>query len=130
MSEYTFVPAQEIKRIIASEGTILDVRNPDEHDAQHLLARHDFVPLGQLKPTDFMLRRGLDREAPVYLLCAAGTRAKKAAAMFAKEGYKKLYVIDGGITACAKVDGKLVSSGGSTVQSSPPKKPASPGGCA
>ena len=110
MSDYTVVPAQEMKRITSSGATILDVRTPAEHEEQHLLARHEFVPIDQLKPDDFMLRRGLDREAPVYFLCRSVIRARKAAEMFAGAGYKNLYVIDGGILACAE-NGDPVSDG-------------------
>src|ERR1700691_4696994 len=102
MSDYIIVPAQEMKRIAASGATILDVRRQEEHDEQHLLAPHEFVPLDQLKPADFMLRRGLDREAPVYFLCRSGMRARKAADLFICAGYKNLYVIEGGIIACAE----------------------------
>lgn len=123
MSDYTLVSAQEMKSITAAGGTILDVRRPDEHDEQHLLAPHAFVPLDQLNPQDFMLRHGLDREAPVYILCRSGVRARKAADLFANAGYKNLYVIEGGILACAAA-GEPVSSGGCAV------KPPSAGGCA
>lgn len=100
MAEYTVVPATDLARIAASGATILDVRTQMEHDAQRLNAPHELVPLDQLNPDDFMLRRGLDAEAPVYMLCKAGGRARKAAALFAAAGYKNTYVIDGGITAC------------------------------
>jgi rhodanese-related sulfurtransferase len=123
MSDYTIVAAQEIKNITASGATILDVRRQDEHDEQHLLAPHAFVTLDVLKPADFMLRHGLDREAPVYFLCRSGMRARTAADMFAAAGYKNLYVIDGGILACAAA-GEPVSSGGATA------RPSSAGGCA
>ncbi len=100
MSDYTVVPAQEVKRIVSSGATILDVRTPAEHDEQHLVAPHVFVPLDQLNPKDFMLRHGLDKEAPVYFLCRSGKRARTAADMFVSVGYKNLYVIEGGILAC------------------------------
>ena len=123
MSDYTVVPAEDVKKITAVGGTILDVRRQDEHDEQHLLAPHAFVTLDQLDPTDFMLRHGLDREAPVYFLCRSGVRARKAADMFVSAGYKNLYVIEGGILACAAA-GEPVSSGGCGV------KQTSVGGCA
>jgi rhodanese-related sulfurtransferase len=114
MSDYTVVPAQEMKRITSSDATILDVRTSAEHEEQHLLAPHEFVPIDQLKPDDFMLRRGLDRDAPVYFLCRSGMRARKAAEMFSGAGYKNLYVIDGGILACAE-NGEPVSDGDAAI---------------
>jgi len=122
MSDYTIVSAQEMKRITATGETILDVRQPGEHDEQHLLATHAFVPLDQLVPKDFMLRRGLTSEAPVYLLCRSGMRARKAADMFAGAGYKNLFVIEGGILAC--VAAGIPVSGATSAASSalPPTK--------
>ena len=129
MADYTVVPAQEMKRITASDGIILDVRGLDEHEEQHLQAPHALVPLDRLDPEDFMLRHGLDRAAPVYLLCKAGMRARKAAEMFVNAGYKNIYVIDGGIIACAAA-GEPVSGKGCAARPSSSAKPASPGGCA
>ena len=123
MSDYNLVDAQEVKKVTAAGGTILDVRRQDEHDEQHLLAPHAFVPLDQLDAKDFMLRHGLDREAPVYILCRSGMRARKAADIFSVAGYKNVYVIEGGILACAAA-GEPVSSGSCAA------KPASAGGCA
>lgn len=96
----TTVPAKDLDKIIASGATILDVRTPAEHQEQRLSAAHDHVPLDQLNPADFMLRRGLDADAPVYLLCRGGVRAAKAADQFEAAGYKNMYVIGGGLTAC------------------------------
>jgi rhodanese-related sulfurtransferase len=96
----TNVSAKDLGKIVASGATILDVRNPPEHQEQHLIAAHEFVPLDQLNPSDFMLRRGLDKEAPVYILCRSGMRAGKAAGKFEEAGYMNTYVIEGGILAC------------------------------
>lgn len=100
MSGYTKIPAGEIKKISDSSARILDVRTPLEHETQRLLRMHDHVPIDMLDPDDFMLRRGLDRNAPVYFLCRSGVRAAKAAERFSAAGYKNLYVIEGGILAC------------------------------
>ena len=127
MSDYTVVPAAEMKRITASGATILDVRRPDEHAEQHLLAPHEFVPLDQLNPADFMLRRGLDRDAPVYFLCRSGMRARKAADMFIGAGYKNLFVIEGGILACAEGGAPVAGTGCATQQVCPVP---TAGGCA
>ena len=130
MSDYSLISAQDVGKITAATGTILDVRRPDEHDEQRLLAPHVFVPLDTLDPKDFMLRHGLDREAPVYILCRSGMRARKAADMFAGAGYKNTHVIEGGILACAAA-GAPVSSGCAAEQTGGcTAKPASAGGCA
>ncbi len=110
MPDYTVIPAAELKKIAGTGGRIVDVRTAVEHQTQHLLRPHDHTPLDQLNPADFMLRRGLDRDAPVYFLCRSGMRARTAAENFAAAGYKNVYVIDGGITAC-EACGEPVSGG-------------------
>jgi rhodanese-related sulfurtransferase len=101
MADYVLVSAKDAARAAASGATILDVRREDEHSAQRLAAAHALVPLDQLDPKDFMLRHGLDSGAPVYMLCRSGKRAVTAAEMFARAGCKNIYVIEGGILACA-----------------------------
>jgi rhodanese-related sulfurtransferase len=44
----------------------------------------------------------LDKERSLYIYCYSGTRAKKAAVYFYNQGFKKLYNLDGGITAWKK----------------------------
>ena len=90
------VSIQDIPRN-AAEGIIIDVRTPAEHAAAHLQRAHDHVPLDQLNPRDFMLRRGLDKDASIYILCRSGGRASTAAQQFASEGFNNVFVIEGGI---------------------------------
>ena len=90
------VSIQDIPRN-AADATIIDVRTPAEHAAAHLQRAHDHVPLDQLNPRDFMLRRGLDKDASIYILCRSGGRASTAAQQFASEGFTNVYVIEGGI---------------------------------
>jgi rhodanese-related sulfurtransferase len=123
MSDYTIVPATEMKRIVSSGAMILDVRRPEEHEEMRLDAPHDLVTLDRLDPKDFMLRHGLDRDAPVYMLCRSGMRARKAADMFVNAGYKNLYVIEGGILACAAC-GEPVSGTGAASSATAPAQPA------
>src|SRR3990172_7138278 len=100
MLNYTVIPAAEMKKIPDAHAVIVDVRTKLEHQTQHLARPHEHMPLDQLNPEDFMLRRGLDREAPVYLLCRGGTRARAAAEKFIAGGYPNVHVIEGGIVAC------------------------------
>jgi rhodanese-related sulfurtransferase len=97
---YTVIPAAEMKKIPDAGAVIVDVRTKLEHQAQHLSRPHEHMPLDQLNPEDFMLRRGLDCEAPVYFLCRSGTRARAAAEKFLAGGYQNVHVIEGGIVAC------------------------------
>jgi rhodanese-related sulfurtransferase len=90
------VSIQDIPRN-AGEGVIIDVRTPAEHAEAHLQRAHDHVPLDTLDPQDFMLRRGLDKDASIYILCRSGGRASTAAQKFTSEGFTNVYVIEGGI---------------------------------
>ncbi len=112
MANITSIPAAEVANLAAAGATILDVRTPGEHAAQHLEARHTLVPLDRLDPADFMLKRGLDRQAPVYILCRSGMRARTAAEKFAAAGYGNATVIEGGILACAASGVAVAASAG------------------
>lgn len=99
MESVKIVPATDMPKI-ANDCVILDVRTPAEHAEAHLQRAHDHVPLDTLNPQDFMLRRGLDKDAPVYILCRSGARARVAAEKFEASGFSNIHVIDGGIMAC------------------------------
>jgi rhodanese-related sulfurtransferase len=111
MSSYTLIPAKDLKKTSAS-AVIVDVRTPLEHQTQHLVRPHDHVPLDQLNPQDFMLRRGLDKDAAVYCLCRSGMRARTAAEKFIAAGYKNIHVIEGGIVACEGCGEEVSSASG------------------
>lgn len=100
MNGYNVIPATELDRIVGSGAFIVDVRTPIEHEQSRLTRPHDHVPLDALDPADYMLRRGLDRDDPVYILCRSGARARQAAEKFMTAGYPNVHVIDGGLTAC------------------------------
>jgi rhodanese-related sulfurtransferase len=108
MSVVQNLAADALETVAQNDGIILDVRSPAEHDDMRLARPHAFVPLGDLNPDDFMRRRGLDRETPVYTLCKSGMRATAAAEKFAAAGYKA-QVIAGGILACAAAGEEIVS---------------------
>lgn len=100
MNGHSAIPATELKKISASGGAIVDVRTKAEHEEKRISLPHDHVPLDSLDPENFMMRRGLDREDPVYILCRSGGRARQAAEKFAAAGYPNVHVIEGGIIAC------------------------------
>ena len=100
MTDYQIIDAAAFAAIKPQDGVILDVRTAMEHGENRLACAHDHMPLDQIKPTDFMLRRGLDKSARVYILCRSGVRARKAADLFKAEGYQNVVVVEGGIIAC------------------------------
>lgn len=100
MTSFSTINAKELDHMDPNQGIILDVRTQMEHAEKHIGFGHAHVPLDELKPKDFMMRHGLDRDADVYILCRSGKRAAQAAEKFVSEGYLKVKVIEGGIIAC------------------------------
>ena len=79
---------------------ILDVRTEAEHAMKALQMQHIHLPLDRLQACEFMREQQLDGATPLYVLCAGGARATKAAEMFAQAGLHNVHVIEGGIIAC------------------------------
>lgn len=100
MTTYKKFSATDIDQIDPNEGIIIDVRTKMEHAEKKLSFGHTLVTLNELKPTDFMLRHGLDKDFGVYILCHSGMRASQAAEKFVAEGYNNVHIIEGGIVAC------------------------------
>ncbi len=101
MTAIKTISAEELKQRDLQDGIILDVRSGMEHDEQRLTCAHAHVPLDWVNPAQFMQQQGKSAETPVYILCRSGGRATKAAEKFAAAGYENVYVITGGIMACA-----------------------------
>lgn len=112
MTSYAMIAADALDQVDKTGGLILDVRTTPEHDSCRLLRPHDLVPLDRLNPNDFMLRRGLDRGADVFILCKGGTRAKAAAEKFIAAGYPNMHVIEGGIMACETLGVPVIGTTG------------------
>jgi len=100
MTSFATINAKELDHMDPNQGVILDVRTKMEHAEKHIGFGHAHVPLDELKPTDFMMRHGLDKDSDVYILCRSGKRATQAAEKFVAEGYRNIKVIEGGIIAC------------------------------
>lgn len=114
MTNAAIVSPSEIKK---PDALVIDVRTPTEHQEKHLSRPHDHIPLDQLNPKEFMLKRGLDKDSSVYILCRSGKRAQMAAEKFIAAGYQNAKVIEGGIIACE-------NSGEAVTGSSPEGAPA------
>lgn len=120
MIDFVTINAKELDHMDPNQGIILDVRTKMEHAEKHIGFGHAHVPLDELKPTDFMMRHGLDKDVAVYILCRSGKRATQAAEKFVAEGYRNVKVIEGGIIACEEC-GHEIKGYGSTDQSDVPK---------
>lgn len=114
MTIYQTFRAEELKSLDPNESIVLDVRTGMEHAEKRLTFSHAHIPLDELKPADFMMRHGLDKDSGVYLLCRSGKRAAQAAEKFVAEGYRNIHVIEGGIIACEdcgqKVEGHAANT--------------------
>jgi rhodanese-related sulfurtransferase len=100
MTSYQKFLAEALPSLDLNASIILDVRTEMEHAEKRLTYGHAHIPLDELKPTDFMMRHGLDKDSGVYILCRSGKRATQAAEKFMAEGYRNIHVIEGGIIAC------------------------------
>lgn len=124
MTSYQTFRAEELQSLDLNESIILDVRTGMEHAEKRLTFGHAHMPLDELKPADFMMRHGLDKDSGVYLLCRSGKRAAQAAEKFVAEGYRNIHVIEGGIIACEdcghKVEGHAAHTNTAPTQTKGP----------
>lgn len=118
MTSFATINAKELDHMDPNQGIILDVRTKMEHAEKHIDFGHAHVPLDELKPSDFMMRHGFDKDGEVYILCRSGKRAAQAAEKFAAEGYKNVKVIEGGIIACEDCGHDIKGHGARTLANS------------
>ncbi len=85
------------------KAQLIDVREPNEFDAGHILGARN-IPLSQLK----MRLKEIRPDKPVYLYCQSGTRSGRAAQLLYKKGYKDLSHLQGGFK---KWSGKIKAKG-------------------
>lgn len=72
---------------------VLDVRNPDEHEAYGVIANAKLIPLHEL-PYAF---RTLDKDLPVVVVCQHGVRSLDASYFLSAQGFGSVYNLDGGM---------------------------------
>ena len=119
MVSYQTFRAEDLPSLNPNEDIILDVRTEMEHAEKRLTFGHAHMPLDELKPADFMMRHGLDKDSGVYILCRSGKRAAQAAEKFVTEGYHNIHVIEGGIIACEDC-GQKVEGHAANTNTAPP----------
>lgn len=79
------------------DAQLIDVREPYEWQIVHLKG-FQLIPLGDL-PARYS---ELDRNKPVYLLCAHGIRSIHAANWLLNKGFSNVINIDGGLVEIEK----------------------------
>ena len=91
------VTVEQFKTLLVEEGgTILDVRTPDEW-AEGTIAnaqKIDFYSDNFAADVE-----QLDKQSPVFVYCKKGGRSASAAEILKEKGFKKVYNLDGGISA-------------------------------
>lgn len=89
-------PTEAVLLINRSNAVVLDVREASEYAQGHIPdARH--IPLAQLG--DRLKELAKYKEKPVLLHCQGGVRSAKACDLLAKQGFTKLYNLQGGLNA-------------------------------
>lgn len=89
----------EMHKAQAAGFTLVDVREPDEHD-NGVIAGAKLVPRGFLEMRIEALQP--DRAAPIALYCAGGNRSALAAANLQALGYEHVVSVAGGIGAWSR----------------------------
>jgi thioredoxin len=89
------VDAGKFKQLIESgDGVILDVRSPEEINQGYISGASTI----NFYDTDFESKINLiQKNKPVYVYCKAGGRSSQAAELMKKNGFTKVYNLDGGI---------------------------------
>ncbi|MEQ2526155.1 rhodanese-like domain-containing protein [Bacillaceae bacterium CLA-AA-H227] len=83
------------------KAQLIDVREPNEFDAGHILGARN-IPLSQFK----IRMKEIRPDKPVYLYCQNGLRSGRAAQSLHRKGYKDLSQLNGGFK---KWSGKIKS---------------------
>ena len=87
-------PAEARPAIEAAYAQFIDVRTPEEYAAGHA-ERTKNIPLDKLMEN----LSAIEKNEPVYLICATGRRSMAAAKMLNEEGYSQTISIAGGTVA-------------------------------
>lgn len=80
---------------------VLDVREPAEYKAGHLL-NAQLIPLGKLNERIGELAKYKDQ--PVVVVCRSGNRSGTACVTLAKQGFTQAYNLTGGMMAWQKAN--------------------------
>jgi rhodanese-related sulfurtransferase/rubrerythrin len=83
-----------MNRTAADAFTLLDVRQPEEYESEHLPGAK-LIPLPELSGR----LAELDAEKPTIVYCAIGGRSRVAAQVLAAKGFREVFNLTGGIKA-------------------------------
>jgi rhodanese-related sulfurtransferase len=104
----TISPAELMRRYRDNRSCqLIDVRMPAEYRARHVeFARN--VPLDQLDPEALIKSRDGSSDEPLYLICQAGQRSRKACERLLQAGFANVASVEGGTKACEEAELPIV----------------------
>ena len=114
------ISATDFKKVIqtgAKKPPIIDVRTAAEVESQFLAGSAHF-PLQELncaKVKTYLREQGHDPEQPIYMLCASGQRATRAAEQLKEDLDCPLVIIEGGIGALSAAGISVQQGSGNTI---------------
>jgi rhodanese-related sulfurtransferase len=85
--------AQATHLINREDALVVDVRDPGEYAAGHILGAKN-VPLSRIGDSDVAKRK----DRPVIVYCDSGARSAKAIAALKSQGFSRVANLSGGIT--------------------------------
>jgi rhodanese-related sulfurtransferase len=88
-------PAQATQLINREDALVLDVRDPGEYGAGHILGAKN-LPLARIASAGEVAKK---KDATLVLYCESGDRAGKATGELRKQGYTKVVSLSGGLGA-------------------------------
>lgn len=88
--------AAALQLINHKNAVVLDVREPDEYKAGHVL-NAKLIPLGKLKERIGELDKY--RDQPMIVVCRSGNRSGTACVLLGKAGFTQAYNLSGGVIA-------------------------------
>lgn len=101
------IDIDQLATVVRDGAVLIDVREPMEYVNGHVPGA-ELVPMGQLPGRT----AELDREQPVYVVCASGNRSAAMTAFLIQAGFKA-WSVAGGTTAWAAA-GHRLTTGSST----------------
>lgn len=93
--------AAALQLINHKNALVLDVREPSEYEAGHILNSR-LIPLGKLKERMSELEKY--KELSIVVVCRSGNRSGTACYLLGKQGFTQVYNLAGGVQAWQKVN--------------------------
>ena len=97
----TLSPAQAVQLINREKAVVIDVGNPDEFAAGHVIGSRN-MPMDQLE--QMLAATVKNKSLPLIMVCPAGVRAARAVPIAKKLGFENAQSLTGGLKAWKAAD--------------------------